>query len=110
MKCWRSPLIHGVDTGYLVAAELREHPAHSQTRAQLEQLIGQGAILVLAPQVLLEFIHVVTDPKRFAAPLSVEMARMLAQKWWTATEVRHAFPDGEDEEILRVARPFQARA
>lgn len=49
--------------------------------------------MVLAPQVLLEFIHVVTDPKRFATPLSVEDARMLAQKWWTAAEIRHAFPD-----------------
>jgi hypothetical protein len=38
---------------------------------------------------------VVTDPKRFTMPLSVETARMLAQRWWTAAEVKHAFPDAE---------------
>jgi predicted nucleic acid-binding protein len=42
--------------------------------------------------VLAEFIHVVIDPKRFTAPLSMTAARDLAQKWWTAHEVIHVVP------------------
>ena len=46
-----------------------------------------GDVLVITPQVLAEFIHVVTDAKRFRTPLSMDSARDLAQKWWTAREV-----------------------
>jgi predicted nucleic acid-binding protein len=49
--------------------------------------------LLLAPQVLVEFIHVVTDSKRFSTPLSMQDARSLAHQWWTAREVKQVFPD-----------------
>jgi hypothetical protein len=38
------------------------------------------------------FVHVVTDSKRFSAPLSMNAARDLAQTRWTAHEVIHIVP------------------
>jgi predicted nucleic acid-binding protein len=83
---------HGIDTGFLVAAEVVEHGSHQSARARIAAMVAAGDRFALAPQVLAEFIHVVTDPKRFSAPLSVEAARDLAQKWWTAHEVIHIVP------------------
>ena len=86
---------HGIDTGFLVAAEVLEHVNHQSARAKLTEIVAAGDGFVMAPQVLAEFIHVVTDPRRFAAPLSMDEARDLAQKWWTAHEVTHIVP-GDD--------------
>ncbi len=55
-------MIHGLDTGFLVAAEVREHAAHADARATLAQVLSAGDFIAIAPQVLAEFIHVVTDP------------------------------------------------
>lgn len=85
--------MHGIDTTFLVQAELREAPGHAPARAWLDrQLALERVVLALAPQVLTEFIHVVTDPKRFAAPLSMDEAVDRAQNWWEAKEVKLVFP------------------
>lgn len=83
---------HGIDTGFLVALEVVEHPGHLPARSKIAALVAAGDELALAPQVLAEFIHVVSDARRFAAPLSMAAARDLAQKWWTAHEVLHIVP------------------
>jgi predicted nucleic acid-binding protein len=84
---------HGVDTGFLVAIEVAEHANHQSARAKIAAIVAAGDGLALAPQVLVEFIHVVTDPKRFATPLTMNAARDLAQKCWTAREVVRIVPD-----------------
>ena len=86
---------HGIDTGFLVAAEVVEHVNHQSARAKIAAIVAAGEGFALAPQVLAEFIHVVTDAKRFTAPLSLNATRDLAQKWWTAHEVTHIVPDDE---------------
>jgi predicted nucleic acid-binding protein len=53
-------MIHGMDTGFLVSAEVVEHPDHVAARAILSRLLDAGDRVALAPQVLAEFIHVVT--------------------------------------------------
>jgi predicted nucleic acid-binding protein len=88
-------MIHGMDTGFLVAAELLEHSDHVAARATLSRLLGGGDRIAFAPQVLAEFIHIVTDSRRFRHPLEITEARRLARKWWTAREVDHVFPNAE---------------
>jgi predicted nucleic acid-binding protein len=83
---------HGIDTGFLVAAELVEHPSHQAVREKITAMVAAGDRFGMAPQVLAEFIHVVSDAKRFAAPLSMDTARDWAQKWWAAQEVFHVVP------------------
>ena len=86
-------MIHGMDTGFLVAAEVAEHPEFAAARGTLSGLLGKGDRLALAPQVLAEFMHIVTDPRRFKQPVEIGEARRIARKWWTATDVDHVFPD-----------------
>ena len=88
-------MTHGLDTSFLVAAEVSSHEAHAACRAQLQKLLKAQDILALAPQVLAEFIHVVTDAKRFSSPLTLEQAIERAEIWWNAAEVVHVFPTAE---------------
>jgi predicted nucleic acid-binding protein len=86
-------MIHGLDTGFLVAAEVREHAEHAAARDTLAQVLSVGDLIAIAPQVLAEFIHVVSDPRRFTQPLDMNAARHLAEQWWTASDVVQTFPD-----------------
>jgi len=87
-------MTHGLDTGFLVAAEVVEHAQHAAARDTLARLLAAGDLIGIAPQVLAEFIHIVTDPRRFTQPLDMTAARRLAEQWWTAREVQRVFPDG----------------
>ena len=86
----------GVDTTFLVQLEIRESASHAPAREFLEEsILSAGHSLALAPQVLLEFVHVVTDAKRFERPLSMNGALKRADFWWGAREVQPVYPDIE---------------
>ena len=87
-------MTHGIDTGFLVAAEVSGHPDHASARQKLQQFRAQGDRFALTPQVLAEFIHVVTDPKRFTQPLSMTEALDRANLWWHSPEVDQLSPGG----------------
>jgi predicted nucleic acid-binding protein len=86
-------MIHGLDTGFLVAAEVTEHADHAAARNTLARLLSAGDLIAIAPPVLAEFIQIVTDARRFAQPLDMTAAGSLAEQWWTAREVVRVFPD-----------------
>jgi NAD-dependent oxidoreductase involved in siderophore biosynthesis len=74
----------------------------------LGRLSAAGDRFALAPQVLAEFMHVVTDPNRFARPLDMPDARRLAEQWWTARDVNRVFPDdGATRLFLAWIQQFQ---
>jgi predicted nucleic acid-binding protein len=87
-------MTYGLDTDFLVAAELRDHPFHRAADALLSKLLSEGHDFALAPQTLAEFIHIVTDAKRMPQPLSMAEAISRAEHWWQADEVVRVFPDG----------------
>jgi predicted nucleic acid-binding protein len=100
-------MIHGLDTGFLVAAELAEHPEHVAARNTLTRLLTAGDLIAIAPQVLAEFMHVVTDPRRFAQPLDMTVARRLAEQWWGARETAQVFPtDAATRQFLAWLQQF----
>jgi len=80
-------MTHGIDTGFLVAAEVVEHPDHQPARQKFQSFRAAGDRFALVPQVLAEFVHVVTDPKRFTQPLTMEQALERAELWWESPEV-----------------------
>jgi toxin-antitoxin system PIN domain toxin len=68
-------MIRGVDTDVLVKAQIAGDPQHARVRAVLaSQLLLRHLTLAVTPLVLAEFVHVVTDPRRFEPPLSMEEA------------------------------------
>ena len=87
-------MTHGLDTGFLVAAEVTVHPDHLSARQMLQRYRSAGDRFALTPQVLAEFIHVVTDPKRFTEPLSIEQALTRAELWWNSPEIDQLSPEG----------------
>jgi predicted nucleic acid-binding protein len=97
----------GADTTFLVQLELLDLPAHAAAHQLLQREILQpGVPLALAPQVLAEFIHIVTDPRRFQKPLAMAEAIAKARFWWNAAEVRHVFPT---DDAMRLALDWLQR-
>jgi len=88
-------MTHGIDTDFLVAAEITDHPFHQQADALLRSLIDDGHDFALAPQTLAEFIHVVTDARRMPQALAMADALNHAGHWWQSAEVIHVFPGGQ---------------
>jgi predicted nucleic acid-binding protein len=96
-RCW---MIHGIDTDFLVAVEIHEHPHHGAANTLLDEILGGGHSLAVVPQTLAEFIHVVTDSRRMPTPLSVDEAVARADHWWQAAEVVGVYPAGETGEMF----------
>jgi len=77
----------GLDSSFLVAWAIPEHPEHSVCRRLAADAVHHGRTFGLTAGVLAEFIHVVTDPRRFAIPLTMADATAIATFWAHATEV-----------------------
>jgi len=89
----------GLDTSYLVGLTIREHPAHAACLEVFDASIrGIESSAAICAQVLGEFAHVVTDPRRFSEPLHMAEALEICSQWWHAGECRvveptpHSFP------------------
>ena len=83
----------GLDTTFLVQIEVQEAEGHGAAMEVLRRdVLGRDRETALAPQVLAEFVHVVTDPHRFERPLSTAQALAKASVWWNASEVERVFP------------------
>lgn len=97
----------GIDTTFLVQLEVLESAEHLTSLKYLQrEVLEQRNRLALTPQVLAEFIHVVTDPRRWERPLSTETALAKARFWWNAAEVEQVFPTPE---AVRVFFEWQER-
>ena len=55
----------GLDTSILVAHAIAGHPLHREVRQWIGQAVTQGQTFALTSGILAEFIHIVTDGRRF---------------------------------------------
>jgi predicted nucleic acid-binding protein len=83
---------HGADTSFLVAVEITEHAPHADALGLLEALLARGDRVAITPQVLAEFVHIVTDARRFQRPFSMETAINKSDRWWNAAESEQVLP------------------
>lgn len=93
----------GIDTTFLVQLEVQEAPAHQAAHECLRrEVLDPGMPIAFAPQILTEFIHVITDPRRwFKQPLTMQQALEKADFWWdAAAEVRHVHSTGESTALF----------
>ena len=95
-----SPLI-GIDTSFLLAHTLQEHENHKSARTLLASLLEKGQKIALCPIVVDEFLHVVTDPKRFRKPVTMATALTIAETWIRSRESEY-FPPSEDSALLQL--------
>lgn len=75
-----------------MAVEIVEHAHHADAMRMLRELLAQGDRVAIAPQVLAEFVHVVTDARRFQQPFSMETALDKSERWWNAAETEQVLP------------------
>lgn len=86
----------GVDTSFLVGLTVREHLAHESCVRVFEgEIQGREGSMALTGQVLAEFCHVITDPRRFERPLDMTEALELCETWWDSSECRPVAVDAE---------------
>jgi predicted nucleic acid-binding protein len=86
-------VILGIDTNVLVSWIVVGSPHHSVAYDLIKTEVRErGSSLALTPLAVHEFLHVVTDPKRFATPLS--MSEALRRVWgvWDSEEVVRVMP------------------
>jgi predicted nucleic acid-binding protein len=77
----------GLDTSILVAQAIAEHPQHEASQRWLDDEIARNQTFVITSGILAEFIHIVTDGRRFEIPLAMSEALQRAAFWSEAREV-----------------------
>lgn len=86
----------GIDTNVLVYAHVAALPDHGVVREFLAgQLARRDVTLVVTPGVLHEFVHVVTDPRRFQPPVGMGEALALARLYLGRANVECVATDAE---------------
>jgi predicted nucleic acid-binding protein len=92
----------GVDTNVLIYAHMPELPHHPGVRSfLLDQLSRDDVALIVTPVILHEFVHIVTDGRRFDPPVSMTDALALARLY-----VGHANVECVSLDASAVSRAF----
>ena len=82
-----------IETDVLVAWAMDGAPGHRAARDLFESVLSEDRdSIALTPQVLFEFLHVVTDARRFELPLPMAGASALAHALWEAPETVRVLP------------------
>ena len=84
-----------IDTDFLVRLSVKEHAHRAEALTIRDKHLDEGDKFAIAPQVLNEFIHVVSDSRRFTAPLDMSEALNIAKFWWEADETIPLLPESE---------------
>ena len=86
-------MILGVDTDILVTWVMKGAPLHAAVRRLVAiEVRERGSLLGLTPQVVHEFLHVVTDSRRFESPLSLPEALRVCRSLSGAKEILWILP------------------
>ncbi len=75
-------------------------PHHRAVRGFLERESQGGRRLGLTQQTLNEFLHIVTDPRRFEHPLPMPEALELSGELWRSEDVERILPTAEVHDLV----------
>lgn len=81
-----------IDTNVVLSWMVKGAPHHVETEAFLRRELGSGRRIALLPLVLQEYVHVVTDGRRLARPLTMEAALSDAEALWNSVDVLRVLP------------------
>jgi predicted nucleic acid-binding protein len=87
----------GLDTTTLIAFDLPDHPLHHQVRLGLRERVQEGERFAITTGVLDEYVHVVTDSRRFKTPLTISEALFCARRWISGKEISLLSPSKESK-------------
>jgi len=98
----------GLDCNILVQLALADHPANAATAIAVQAEVQRGNRLVFPMLVINEFLHVVTDARRFSPPLTMDEAVDWLENFLTNPAVNVIEPGEESTRLtLRWLRQFQ---
>lgn len=86
-------MIIGIDTDVLVNFVMDGSPHHEATHQLLKTETRKGNQLGLTPQIIFEFLHICTDPRRFQRPMKMEQATSVAAEVWNGREIVQITPE-----------------
>jgi toxin-antitoxin system PIN domain toxin len=89
-----------VDANLLLYATLRELPPHRRASLWLEERLGGATRVGLPWPSLLAFVRIVTNPRVFSAPLSLERAWTRVREWLAADVAWIPLPTEAHAEVL----------
>jgi predicted nucleic acid-binding protein len=86
-------LICGIDANVLIYSAIESMPEHRRVLAFFDRrvLTGELTCAITFP-VLLEFLHITTDPRRFSQPLTLAESLAIAEQYWNASNWRQILP------------------
>ena len=86
-------MICGVDANVLIYSAIESMPEHRRVRSFFERrVLTRDLTCAVTFPVLLEFIHITTDPRRFKPPLSLRESVDIAEQYWNASNWRQLLP------------------
>jgi toxin-antitoxin system PIN domain toxin len=87
-------MIRAIDTNILVYLAASDVPQHDKSRRAIEEFLSRSEEnrIAVTDDVLLEFVHVVTDPRRLKSPLRMAEALDWAETFWSAQETAPILP------------------
>lgn len=86
----------GIDTTFLIDLEIIESPRHEQAVAIFKKWLKEkDSVLVIYNHVFNEFLHVVTDSKRFINPVPMEKAIEKCWYWIDQKRVRVVYSNDD---------------
>jgi toxin-antitoxin system PIN domain toxin len=97
----------GLDSNILVQLAFVDHPAHAKTVALINAETAKDTKLVLPSFVINEFLHVVTDARRFTPPLTMIEALDWVEEFLNKPAVTLVEPDSKSfHRTLELLREF----
>lgn len=90
-KCW----MIGIDTCFLVDLTMNGSPRHEGALKLFNNWKSTNKQMYIFYNVFLEFQHIVTDPKRFTNPMTMEQAIEQSWFWCDQERVRIIYPDDQ---------------
>lgn len=90
----------GIDTTFLIDLEIKESPKHERAVEIFNQWRAEkNSFLVIYSNVFNEFLHVITDPKRFINPVPMETA--IERCWYWIDNQRVKVVYSSDDSLKR---------
>jgi len=93
-------MIYGLDTTFIIQVDVVDHERHAESVRLRDNLLAQGHSYALAPQVLAEYVHIVTDPNRFLNPAPMKTALEHSRMWWNSAEIRQIIPSDDAVQLF----------
>ena len=86
-------MICGVDANVLIYSAIESMPEHRKVFSFFERRVLRGELTYAVTfPVLLEFMHITTDTKRFKLPLTLEESLYIVEEYWNASNWHHLLP------------------